>query len=71
MSNPCESNGAELAVVRWQFSAEACSRAVLKKILRRKPVPPLKENPVFGWDGVGASVDGLRATDHDWVLYGA
>jgi hypothetical protein len=43
----------------------------LKNIPRRKPVPPLKENPVFGWDGVGASVDGLRATDHDWVLYGA
>ena len=35
------------------------------------PLPPLREDPVFGWDGVGASVDGLRAVDHDRVLYGA
>lgn len=35
------------------------------------PLPPLEEDPVFGWDGVGGSVDGLRAADHDRVLYGA
>ena len=34
------------------------------------PLPPLAEDPVFGWDGVGAAVDGLRAADHDRVLYG-
>jgi antitoxin (DNA-binding transcriptional repressor) of toxin-antitoxin stability system len=36
-----------------------------------RPLPPLEEDPVFGWDGVGASEDGLRAADHDRVLYGA
>lgn len=36
-----------------------------------EPLPPLEEDPVFGWDGVGASEDGLRAADHDRVLYGA
>jgi antitoxin (DNA-binding transcriptional repressor) of toxin-antitoxin stability system len=34
-------------------------------------LPPLEEDPVFGWAGVGASEDGLRAADHDRVLYGA
>lgn len=36
-----------------------------------EPLPPLEQDPVFGWDGVGASEDGLRAADHDRVLYGA
>ena len=36
-----------------------------------EPLPPLEEDPVFGWEGVGASEDGLRAADHDRVLYGA
>jgi antitoxin (DNA-binding transcriptional repressor) of toxin-antitoxin stability system len=36
-----------------------------------QPLPPLEEDPVFGWSGVGASEDGLRAADHDRVLYGA
>ena len=36
-----------------------------------RPLLPLDEDPVFGWDGVGASEDGLRAADHDRVLYGA
>lgn len=36
-----------------------------------RPLPPLDQDPVFGWDGVGASEDGLRAADHDRVLYGA
>lgn len=35
-----------------------------------QPLPPLEEDPVFGWDGVGGSEDGLRAADHDRVLYG-
>ena len=35
------------------------------------PLPPLEEDPVFGWDGVGAAQDGLRAAEHDRVLYGA
>jgi hypothetical protein len=35
-----------------------------------QPLPPLEEDPVFGWEGVGASDDGLRAADHDRVLYG-
>ena len=35
------------------------------------PLPPLTEDPVFGWEGVGASEDGLRAADNDRVLYGA
>ncbi len=36
-----------------------------------EPLPPLEQDPVFGWEGVGASEDGLRAADHDRVLYGA
>ena len=36
-----------------------------------QPLPPLEEDPIFGWDGVGASEDGLRAADHNPVLYGA
>lgn len=34
-------------------------------------LPPLEEDPVYGWSGVGASQDGLRAADHDRLLYGA
>ena len=36
-----------------------------------EPLLPLEQDPVFGWEGVGASEDGLRAADHDRVLYGA
>ena len=34
------------------------------------PLPPLEEDPVFNWAGVGESSDGLSAADHDRVLYG-
>jgi hypothetical protein len=34
-------------------------------------LPPLENDPVYGWSGVGASQDGLRAADHDRLLYGA
>lgn len=34
-------------------------------------LPPLEEDPVYAWTGVGASADGLRAADHDRLLYGA
>lgn len=37
----------------------------------RRPLPPLFEDPLYQWEGVGASADGLRAADHDRVLYGA
>lgn len=36
-----------------------------------EPLPLLEQDPVFGWDGVGASEDGLRAADHDRSLYGS
>ena len=36
-----------------------------------EPLLPLEQDPVFGWEGVGASEDGLRAADHDRMLYGA
>ena len=34
-------------------------------------LPPLENDPVYGWSGVGASQDGLRAADHDSLHYGA
>lgn len=34
-------------------------------------LPPLEEDPVYAWSGVGGSQDGLRAADHDRLLYGA
>lgn len=34
------------------------------------PLPPLEQDPVFRWAGVGESSDGLSAADHDRVLYG-
>lgn len=34
-------------------------------------LPPLAEDPLYAWSGVGASSDGLRAADHDRLLYGA
>jgi antitoxin (DNA-binding transcriptional repressor) of toxin-antitoxin stability system len=34
------------------------------------PLPPLEQDPVFNWSGVGESSDGLGAADHDRVLYG-
>lgn len=34
-------------------------------------LPALDEDPVYGWKGVGASEDGLRAAEHDRLLYGA
>lgn len=33
--------------------------------------PPVDEDPVYKWTGVGASQDGLRAAEHDRLLYGA
>ena len=36
-----------------------------------QPLPPLEEDPVYAWQGVGSSHDGLKAADHDQVLYGA
>jgi len=35
-----------------------------------KPLPPLEQDPVFNWGGVGESSDGLAAADHDRLLYG-
>lgn len=34
------------------------------------PLPPLEQDPIFGWAGVGESSDGLNAANHDRVLYG-
>lgn len=36
-----------------------------------QPLPPLEEDSVYGWQGVGGSHDGLKAADHDQILYGA
>lgn len=36
-----------------------------------QPLPALEDDPVYAWTGVGASQDGLRAADHDRLLYGA
>ncbi len=32
--------------------------------------PPLMDDPLYPARAVGASVDGLRAADHDKILYG-
>lgn len=36
-----------------------------------RPLAPLSEDPLYQWDGVGASEDGPKSADHDRVLYGA
>ncbi|MBU3664409.1 MAG: hypothetical protein FGM15_00830 [Chthoniobacterales bacterium] len=36
-----------------------------------QPLPPLEDDPIYQWQGVGESNDGLKAADHDRVLYGA
>ena len=36
-----------------------------------RPLPPLADDPIYQWEGVGASMDGLKAADHDRSLYGA
>ena len=35
-----------------------------------EPLAPLEEDPLYRAKGVGGSRDGLRAADHDTVLYG-
>lgn len=36
-----------------------------------QPLPPLDDDPIYQWQGVGASHDGSKAADHDRLLYGA
>jgi antitoxin (DNA-binding transcriptional repressor) of toxin-antitoxin stability system len=35
-----------------------------------RSLPPLDTDPLYPAEALGRSKDGLRARDHDWVLYG-
>ena len=37
---------------------------------RHEPLPPLEQDPLYRAEALGRSKDGLRASDHDRVLYG-